>query len=93
MSDLKQNAIIGAAKPRVDGPKKVSGQAKYAADHALPNLAFGYGVFSTVANGKISRIDTTKASQIPGVIAIFHHKNFPRLYRTPNSMEQKKPRR
>jgi xanthine dehydrogenase YagR molybdenum-binding subunit len=57
--------MIGAALPRIDGPAKLSGAAPYAADHFLPNLAYGYGVFSTIAAGRIAGIDVAKARQSP----------------------------
>ncbi len=87
MNELAKNSIIGAAKPRIDGPKKVSGQARYAADHPMPGLVYGYGVFSTVPKGRVVSIDTASAKAMAGVIDVFHHGNFPSLYRTPNSME------
>jgi len=85
MTDKIQAKIIGAAKPRIDGPKKLSGQAMYAADHHLPNMAYAYGVFSTVASGTIDNIDLSAAKKMAGVIDIFHHDHFPDLYRTPSS--------
>lgn len=80
--------IIGAARPRIDGPAKLSGAAAYAADHFPPNLAYAYGVFSTIAAGEITSIDISRAKRMPGVIEIFHHENFPQLHRTPSSMAQ-----
>jgi xanthine dehydrogenase YagR molybdenum-binding subunit len=82
------STIIGAAKPRIDGPAKLSGAAPYAADHFPPNLAYAYGVFSTIAAGEITSIDVSRAKKMPGVIEIFHHHNFPKLHRTPSSMSQ-----
>jgi len=82
------NSMIGAALPRIDGPAKLSGAAPYAADHFPPNMAYGYGVFSTIAAGKISSIDVAKAKQMPGVIDVLHHDNFPSLYRSPSSFAQ-----
>ena len=63
MTDKIQAKIIGASKPRIDGPQKLSGQAMYAADHHLPNMAYAYGVFSTVASGTIDNIDMSKAKR------------------------------
>ncbi|WP_353112681.1 xanthine dehydrogenase family protein molybdopterin-binding subunit [Salinisphaera dokdonensis] len=83
-----QAKIIGASKPRIDGPQKLSGQAMYAADYHLPNMAYAYGVFSTVASGTIDDIDLSQAKQMSGVIDIFHHDHFPDLYRTPSSFAQ-----
>ncbi|MDH4574531.1 xanthine dehydrogenase family protein molybdopterin-binding subunit [Salinicola acroporae] len=87
MSD-KPQSIIGAGVPRIDGPDKLSGRANYAADNLPPNLAYGYGVFSTIASGKISQLSVDEARQMPGVIDIFHHSHFPSLYRTPSSFAQ-----
>ncbi len=32
-------SIIGAVVPRIDGPLKTSGTARYACDHNIPRLA------------------------------------------------------
>lgn len=85
MKDTQSAPVLGAGLPRVDGPRKLSGSALYAADHRLPNMAYAYGVFSTVARGRIRSIDTRAAEQMPGVIAVVHHRNFPDLHRAPNS--------
>ncbi len=82
------NDIIGAAKPRIDGPDKLSGRARYAADHYPANLTYAYGVFSNIASGKIASIDVEKAKKQPGVIEIFHHDNFPKLHRSPSNFAQ-----
>ena len=80
--------MVGAAVPRVDGPRKLTGLAPYTSDNHLPDMAYGYGVFSTIASGRITGIDTSEASRMPGVIDIFHHNHFPKLYRTPSSFEE-----
>ena len=72
---------VGAAPRRIDGRLKVTGAAMYASDHHLQNMAYAYGVFSTVASGKITALDLEAARKSPGVLEIFHHDNFPQLYR------------
>ncbi|BEU28504.1 xanthine dehydrogenase family protein molybdopterin-binding subunit [Paraburkholderia sp. 22B1P] len=74
---------VGVATPRIDGRLKVTGAARYAADQQRPGMTYGYGVFSNVASGRILGIDTRDAERTPGVIAVLHHANFPRLYRAP----------
>jgi xanthine dehydrogenase YagR molybdenum-binding subunit len=74
------DSIIGAGPRRIDGRRKVSGEAMYASDHHLKNMAYGYGVFSTIASGKITGLDLDAARKSPGVLDIFHHGNFPALY-------------
>ncbi|GGK02839.1 xanthine dehydrogenase family protein molybdopterin-binding subunit [Pseudomonas matsuisoli] len=78
------NDIIGAAPKRVDGRLKVTGKAQYAADHGLDRMAFAYGVYSTIANGRVTRIDVDEARRMPGVLDIFHHGHFADLYRPPS---------
>ncbi|MBP2325053.1 xanthine dehydrogenase YagR molybdenum-binding subunit [Kibdelosporangium banguiense] len=56
---------------RVDGPLKVTGGAKYGADHNFPGMAYGYVVLSTVANGEIQAMDVTLAKSAPGVIGVY----------------------
>jgi xanthine dehydrogenase YagR molybdenum-binding subunit len=88
MSDAAKDRIIGAATPRIDGPRKLTGQASYTSDNHPSHMAYGYGVFSTIASGRVKHIDLSQAKQMPGVIDIFHHGHFPKLYRTPSSFAQ-----
>jgi xanthine dehydrogenase YagR molybdenum-binding subunit len=60
---------------RVDGRAKVTGAAKYAAEHEAPDLAYGVVVSGTVAKGRIKTIDTGEAEAVPGVIAVITHEN------------------
>jgi xanthine dehydrogenase YagR molybdenum-binding subunit len=71
--------LIGKPTSRVDGAAKVTGAAKYAAEFSAQNLAHGYLVLSTVANGKIKSIDLSEAEKQPGVVKIFTHQNSPKL--------------
>ncbi len=68
--DTGVQGVIGKSIDRVDGPKKVSGTATYAAEHALDNLAYGVLVGSTIGKGKVLSIDADSAKAIPGVIDI-----------------------
>ena len=74
-------SIIGSATPRIDGPRKVSGRAMYASDHHFPGMLFAVPVCSTVAKGKIDKLDTSAADRMPGVVAIFHHGNIGPIFR------------
>ena len=70
---------IGTAISRVDGIAKVTGAAKYAAEFNAPGLAHGSVVCSTIAKGRITRIDTSAATRIDGVLAVLTHENRPPL--------------
>ena len=73
------NAIIGQPISRVDGPAKVTGQAVYAAEFRLHNLAYAALVSSTIPRGRISGIDAVEAEQSPGVLAVITYENAERL--------------
>ena len=68
---------IGTATSRVDGLAKVTGAAKYAADHNLAGLAHGSVVCSTIAKGRITRLDTGAALAVKGVLTVLTHDNRP----------------
>ncbi len=59
-------AFIGQPISRVDGRRKVTGAATYAAEFEAPGLAHGAVVRSTVANGRIASIDSSAAQRAPG---------------------------
>ncbi|MFL5288076.1 MAG: xanthine dehydrogenase family protein molybdopterin-binding subunit [Rhodopila sp.] len=70
---------IGTATSRVDGHAKVTGAAKYAAEFKAPDLVHAVVVASTIAKGRITRIDTTKALSVAGVIDVLTHQNRPQM--------------
>ncbi|WP_363351028.1 xanthine dehydrogenase family protein molybdopterin-binding subunit [Methylocystis echinoides] len=70
---------IGAPTSRVDGFAKVTGAAKYAAEFDAPGLAYGGVATSTIAKGRILRIDCEAALRVAGVIEVFTHENRPPL--------------
>jgi xanthine dehydrogenase YagR molybdenum-binding subunit len=70
---------IGQPISRIDGRKKVSGRATYAAEFDMPGQAHAAIVRSTIARGRIQSIDASEAKQAPGVIAVITHLNAPRL--------------
>lgn len=74
--------IIGAAVPRIDGPLKTTGTARYAVDHTFPGLVHAVAVQSTIASGRIRSLDASTAEKMPGVLLILHHGNLEHVYRT-----------
>jgi len=73
-------SIIGAAVGRVEGAEKVSGQAVYGADVHFRDTLWGKILRSPYPHARILRIDTSKASQVPGVKAIVTGKDEPDHY-------------
>ncbi|MCB2408415.1 xanthine dehydrogenase family protein molybdopterin-binding subunit [Hymenobacter lucidus] len=68
---------IGQPLSRVDGRLKVTGQARYAAEHAVPGVVHGVLLTSTIARGRIKSLDTTAAEKAPGVLAVLTYRNSP----------------
>ncbi|WP_373888606.1 xanthine dehydrogenase family protein molybdopterin-binding subunit [Massilia genomosp. 1] len=74
---------IGMAVSRVDGRDKVTGQARYAAEHPAAHpadpLLYGVVVSGAVTKGRIASIDCAGALAVPGVVDVITHENRPRL--------------
>src|SRR5215468_5726166 len=70
-------AYIGTPISRADGRAKVTGAAKYAAEYNTPGLAYASVVSSTIAKGRILRIDTSAALRLKGVIDVLTHQHRP----------------
>jgi xanthine dehydrogenase YagR molybdenum-binding subunit len=77
-----ESPVIGTPTPRIDGPLKVSGEAKYTSDYHFPDMLFAVPVCSTIANGTITDLDVSQAEKMAGVLAVYHRKNLGKLFRT-----------
>jgi xanthine dehydrogenase YagR molybdenum-binding subunit len=66
---------VGQPISRVDGRLKVTGEAKYAAEYNVPDLAYGSIVSSEIARGTIEAIDAGAALALPGVLRVFTYEN------------------
>ncbi|WP_406437288.1 xanthine dehydrogenase family protein molybdopterin-binding subunit [Streptomyces sp. NBC_01613] len=77
-------AAVGAPLSRVDGRLKVTGQAKYAADHEPEGVVHAVVVDSSVGRGRITGIDASAAQAQAGVLKVIHHRNAPKLPYGPN---------
>jgi len=82
MSQETTASPIGRDTPRVDGPLKVTGTAQYASDFHFPGLLYAVPVEATIANGKITKLDTAAAEKMPGVRAILHRENIGKIFRS-----------
>ena len=76
---LHSHGYIGQPLNRVDGPLKVTGAARFAAEFTADNLAHAALVCSRIANGRVTSVDSTAAEAVPGVIVVLTHANAPRL--------------
>jgi xanthine dehydrogenase YagR molybdenum-binding subunit len=75
-------SYIGTSTSRVDGRAKVTGAAQYAGEFKAPGLVYGSVVTSTIARGRIARIDTSQALAVEGVLDVLTHENRPKMANT-----------
>ena len=66
---------VGQPRSRVDGPLKVTGTARYAAEFTAPDLLHGVVVSAAIAKGRITRLHLDAAKAVPGVVEVFTHEN------------------
>ena len=62
--------VVGAPTPRIEGAAKVTGNARYAADFVVPGTVWGKCLHSPYAHARIVRVDTSRATAMPGVHAV-----------------------
>jgi len=70
---------IGTSTTRVEALDKVTGAARYAGEYPFAELAHGVVVTSTIARGRITSVGADEILAMPGVLAVLHHGNSPRL--------------
>lgn len=62
---------IGKSIKRVEDKRFITGKGKFTDDIVLPQMTYGYILRSPYAHARIKSIETTKALDHPGVVAIF----------------------
>lgn len=72
---------VGTGITRVEGPLKTTGTADYASDHHFPGMLYAVPVGATIAKGNLVKLDVAQVEKMPGVHAVFHRTNLPKLYR------------
>lgn len=70
---------IGSPARRVDGPAKVTGQARFVGDLPFPDLLDGVFVGSPVPAGRIESLEVEDARRSPGVVAVWTRHEVPRI--------------
>ena len=71
--------VVGKPAGRIEGPDKVTGRLRYAADLSVPGMLWGKVLRSPHAHAKIVRIDTSRAKSLPGVHAVITGAEHPYL--------------
>ena len=78
---IGKHSHVSRPVDRIDGRLKVTGKAPFTAEFAIDGLTHAALANSTIAKGRIARIDLSEAQAAPGVVAILTHENAPRLKR------------
>jgi xanthine dehydrogenase YagR molybdenum-binding subunit len=76
---IDSKRAVGQPISRVDGPHKVAGKARFAAEVPFESIAYAALVYSKIARGTIATIDTAEAEAAPGVLLVMTYRNAPRL--------------
>jgi xanthine dehydrogenase YagR molybdenum-binding subunit len=74
---------FGAPLPRRDGVVKVTGAARYAADHRPEGMLYGALVGAPVPAGRLRGVGAAAAREVPGVTHVLTHHDLPRLAEPP----------
>ncbi|KOV52828.1 xanthine dehydrogenase [Streptomyces sp. AS58] len=78
--------VVGAGLDRVEAPLKVTGSAPYPNDFSYPGMVHAALVGSTIAAGRIRRIDASAAQSATGVLTVITHLTAPQLERGPMTL-------
>ena len=74
-----ETSVIGRSVRRADGAAKVRGEAVFGFDYAEPRMLHARLVRSPLAAGRITRLDTSRAERMPGVVAVATAADCPNL--------------
>jgi xanthine dehydrogenase YagR molybdenum-binding subunit len=86
----QKHGLIGTPVSRLDGPQKVTGRARFAAEFPMETMVFAALKYSTIPRGKLLTIDTEAAEAAPGVVLVMTHRNAPKMKPAPAFMTNAK---
>ncbi|MFF3394104.1 xanthine dehydrogenase family protein molybdopterin-binding subunit [Streptomyces sp. NPDC002669] len=69
---------LGTPVVRREGRDKVTGAARYSAEHTPPGCLYGRPVPATIVRGRVTAVHADEALALPGVHAVLTHDNAPR---------------
>ena len=72
---MKRYSVVGRPTPRIDGVAKVTGEAKFTGDLALPRMLYAKVLRSPHPHAKIINVDTSRAERLTGVKAVITGKD------------------
>ena len=74
-----KHGLIGGQVSRLDGPLKVRGDARFAAEYVMEGMVYAALRYSTIARGRVTTLDTSAAEAAAGVALVMTHRNAPRM--------------
>jgi xanthine dehydrogenase YagR molybdenum-binding subunit len=80
---IRHGSNIGQPLTRRDGVLKVTGAARYAADHHPPGMLYAVLAVSSIARGRVAFLDLAAAKAHPGVVEVITPANRPPLAQDP----------
>ncbi|MDP6581833.1 MAG: molybdopterin-dependent oxidoreductase [Vicinamibacterales bacterium] len=76
---------VGTLTPRVDGPERVTGRARYTGDVQLPGMLYARVLRSPHPHARVRRVDTRAAGRLPGVRAVISRDTCDVIWRSGDS--------
>ena len=86
----QKHGLIGTPVSRLDGTHKVTGIARFAAEFPMKSMVYAALKYSTIARGKIRKLDTHNAEAAPGVVLVMTHHNAPKMKPAPAFLTEAK---
>jgi xanthine dehydrogenase YagR molybdenum-binding subunit len=81
----RMGSSIGQPLTRREGVLKVTGAARYAADHHPEGMVYAVLAVSSIARGRVEALDVAAARAHPGVIEVMTPDNAPKLALDPDA--------
>jgi xanthine dehydrogenase YagR molybdenum-binding subunit len=81
---VRHGSNIGQPLTRRDGILKVTGTARYAADHHPSGMLYAVLAVSSIARGRVAFLDVAAAKANPGVVEVITPANRPALAQDPD---------
>ncbi|WP_131113830.1 xanthine dehydrogenase family protein molybdopterin-binding subunit [Lichenihabitans psoromatis] len=81
---VRHGSSIGQSLTRAEGMLKVTGRARYAADHHPADMLYAVIATSTTARGRVVALDLAAAKAHPGVVDVMTPANAPTLAQDPD---------
>ena len=70
---------VGKRVPKLDAVDKATGRVKYIQDLKVPGMLYGKILYSKYAHAKIVKVDTARARELPGVLAVLTGEDVPEI--------------